>query len=617
MSTPRRPARVPRASRRRLLPAAAAALLCALCLFVAPPPTRAQTSTGSPNVVVSQFYSRGGETGAAHPNDFIELFNRGSNTVDLSQYTLQVTSVEGNVTSTIRVSFVSLGGGVPLRPGEYRTVTFMPLPPGPIPLPSALGPVGKIAIIKSREAIPQVDCPLGLAPDIEDYVGYGAATCFEGTGPAPTPTLALATYRNNNGCGDTDNNGADFTLAAAPSPRDSSTGGTPRAPCPLPPGTSTFRFTTSFIVTSENVPSVQVTVTRTGGDNSAPATVDYATTDGTATERKDYTTAAGTLRFAAGETSKSFDILINNDVFPNEGGGSEFFDLALSNPTGMTALADPSAMRITINDDDTTTVTANPIDDPTFFVRTHYADFLNRVPDQAGLDFWVGNITSCGADLQCREARRVNVSAAFFFAIEFQETGYYAYRLYKASFRNSPDNGPRPRGFPTYREFIRDTTDTSRDIIVGVGNWEEQLSINKQALADAFVTRAEFLARFPTTLTPAQYVDALNLNANNPLSQTERDALVNGLTAGTETRATALRRVADDADFRQAELNRAFVLMQYFGYLRRSPNAAPDTNFDGYDFWLSKLDQFDGNFVEAEMVRAFIESIEYRQRFGQ
>ncbi len=617
MSTPRRPARVPRASRRRLLPVAAAALLFALCLFVAPP-TRAQTSNGSPNIVISQIYTRGGETGAAHPVDFIELFNRGSNTVDLGKYTLQITTTDGNTTSIFRIAFVSSLGGIAFQPGEYRTVTIGggPPPPPPIPAPN-LGPVGKIAIVRSREALPQFDCPLGLAPDIEDYVGYGAATCFEGTGPAPTPTLALATYRNNNGCGDTNNNGADFTLAAAPSPRDSSTGGTPRAPCALPPGTSTFQFTTSFIVTSENVPSVQVTVTRTGGDNSAPASVDYATTDGTATERKDYTTAVGTLRFAAGETSKSFDILINDDVFPNEDGGSEFFDLALSNPTGMTALADPSTMRITINDNDTTTVTTNPIDDPTFFVRTHYADFLGREPDQAGLDFWVGNITSCGADLQCREVRRVNVSAAFFFAIEFQETGYYAYRLYKASFRNLPDNGPRPRGFPTYREFIRDTTDTSRGIIVGVGDWEQQLSINKQALADAFVARAEFLARFPTTLTPAQYVDALNLNANNPLSQSERDALVNGLTAGTETRATALRRVADDADFRQAELNRAFVLMQYFGYLRRSPNAAPDTNFEGYDFWLAKLNQFNGNFVDAEMVRAFIESIEYRQRFGQ
>ncbi|HYY96490.1 MAG TPA: hypothetical protein VE713_18440, partial [Pyrinomonadaceae bacterium] len=67
------------------------------------------------------------------------------------------------------------------------------------------------------------------------------------------------------------------------------------------------------------------------------------------------------------------------------------------------------------------------------------------------------------------------------------------------------------------------------------------------------------------------------------------------------------------------EGNRAFVLMEYFGYLRRNPNEAPEPtlDFQGYNFWLSKLNSFNGNFVQAEMVKAFITSIEYRQRFGQ
>ena len=56
--------------------------------------------------------------------------------------------------------------------------------------------------------------------------------------------------------------------------------------------------------------------------------------------------------------------------------------------------------------------------------------------------------------------------------------------------------------------------------------------------------------------------------------------------------------------------------MQFFGYLRRDPDDAPDFNFNGYDFWLSKLDQFGGDFVQAEMVKAFISSTEYRARFG-
>jgi hypothetical protein len=75
--------------------------------------------------------------------------------------------------------------------------------------------------------------------------------------------------------------------------------------------------------------------------------------------------------------------------------------------------------------------------------------------------------------------------------------------------------------------------------------------------------------------------------------------------------------VADNAALRQAELSRAFVLMQYYGYLRRDPDNQPDTDFGGWKFWLDKLNQFQGNFVQAEMVKAFISSDEYQKRFGQ
>jgi Domain of unknown function (DUF4214) len=116
-------------------------------------------------------------------------------------------------------------------------------------------------------------------------------------------------------------------------------------------------------------------------------------------------------------------------------------------------------------------------------------------------------------------------------------------------------------------------------------------------------------------MTAAQYVDSLNALAGEALSQSERNALVNGLISGQETRATVLRKIADDTDFRNAEFNRAFVLMQYFGYLQRNPDDAPDFDFRGYDFWLNKLNQFGGNFRAAEMVKAFISSIEYQERF--
>ena len=103
----------------------------------------------------------------------------------------------------------------------------------------------------------------------------------------------------------------------------------------------------------------------------------------------------------------------------------------------------------------------------------------------------------------------------------------------------------------------------------------------------------------------------------------ERTEVINlfggaGNTSNLTARAQAVRRVADDPDLYNAEFNRAFVLAEYFGYLRRNPNDAPETTLDytGYDFWLTKLNQFNGNYINAEMVKAFLSSIEYRQRFG-
>ena len=122
-------------------------------------------------------------------------------------------------------------------------------------------------------------------------------------------------------------------------------------------------------------------------------------------------------------------------------------------------------------------------------------------------------------------------------------------------------------------------------------------------------------------MTPAEFVDKLFTNAGVTASATDRTAAINEFGSATTTvdaaaRSRALRRVAQNSTLTQQEFNRAFVLMQYFGYLRRNPNDAPDTNFDGYNFWLTKLTQFNGNFANAEMVKAFITSGEYRQRFG-
>jgi hypothetical protein len=252
------------------------------------------------------------------------------------------------------------------------------------------------------------------------------------------------------------------------------------------------------------------------------------------------------------------------------------------------------------------------INDSQFFVKQQYLDFLNRDPDGPGLLFWINNIDLCGVDAQCREVRRIDTSAAFFLSIEFQRTGFLVYRLYKASFPERPE---RPRALPRFQEFIQDTQTIGSGVVVLNVGWEQKLEANTVAFLNNFVARAEFQTNFPAQLTAAQYVDKLNTMTGGALSQAERDALVNGLSAGQETRATVLRKVAEDADFSTAEFNRAFVLMQYFGYLRRNPNDAPDLNFLGYDFWLGKLNQFGGDFRRAEMVKAFTNSTEYRDRF--
>ena len=251
-----------------------------------------------------------------------------------------------------------------------------------------------------------------------------------------------------------------------------------------------------------------------------------------------------------------------------------------------------------------------PIDDAQFFVAQHYRDFLNREPDTAGLQFWTNEIASCGADEQCIEAKRVNVSAAFFLSIEFQETGYFVYRTYQAAFAT----GERLRR----SDFLPDTQGIVGGVLVGQSGWELRLSVNKSRFVNQFVTRAQFLARYPQTLTPEQFVDALNENTGGLLSAAERAALISELAAAGNSaagRASVLRQVAEDADFVAREFNRAFVLMQYFGYLRRNPDDLPDANFDGFNFWLEKLNQFNGNFIEAQMVQAFLDSIEYRRRF--
>src|SRR5215831_8208909 len=381
---------------------------------------------------------------------------------------------------------------------------------------------------------------------------------------------------------------------------------------------STFQFSSASYNVGEGGGSVVINVTRSG-DTSSPATVDYATSDGTASERSDYTTALGTLRFGAGDTSKSCLVLLIDDLSVES---SETVNLTLSNPTGGAVLGSPASAVLTISDNDTVPTTLNPIDQTPFFVRQHYLDFLNRETDASGFAFWQNNIEQCGVDAQCRDVQRINTSASFFLSIEFQNTGYLVERIYKASYGDAGGNstlgGAHQLAVPIirFKELLGDTQEIGQGVVVLQPGWETVLENNKQAFAAEFVQRPRFITNFPLSMTPAQFVDKLNLNGGNPLSQSERDQLVNGLGAGTKTRAQVLRAVAEDQDLYNTEFNRAFVLMEYLGYLRRNPNDSPDGDYTGYEFWLTKLNQFGGNYINAEMVKAFLSSTEYRGRFA-
>ena len=263
----------------------------------------------------------------------------------------------------------------------------------------------------------------------------------------------------------------------------------------------------------------------------------------------------------------------------------------------------------------------SPINDPDFFVRQHYLDFLNREPDPIGLAFWSGQIAACGNDSQCTQAKRVDVSAAFFLSIEFQQTGYLVYRTYKAAYGDMP-GAPVPLRL---NEFLPDSQKIGQGVIVNQTGWEQVLENNKQAFMLEFVQRNRFMNAFAGVASPTAFVDKLYTNAGvSPSSAPNHAAAINAFGSGTTpddvtARAHALRLVAEDPLLAQQEFNKAFVLMQYFGYLRRNPNDPPELTLDyqGYNFWLNKLNSFGGNYVNAEMVKAFLVSSEYRQRFGQ
>lgn len=388
-----------------------------------------------------------------------------------------------------------------------------------------------------------------------------------------------------------------------------------------------LEFTAANFNQPESNQSVIVAVKRTGNPSTA-VTVDFQTNDnlslvgcsvvsGLASQRCDYLLTSGTLRFAAGEVQKTFRVLTYDDLYEE---GNEIINLSLSNPTGGAQLGVQTAATITIQDNDSGAPGTNPIDGAQFFVRQHYADFLQRLPDQAGETYWTGIITSCGTNQSCIDSNRITVSDAFFFEPEYQQTAAYVVRLYRIAFGNdqpfrNPDSSDltEAKKIPNYSVFVKD-----RARVVGGSN----LAQSQLDLANAFVLRPEFLTKYPGSLTGPQFVDAALATINNDLGvnmSSQRDGLIALFNSGG--RGLVMYRLADDnasgnpIDNRaliDAEYNRTFVFTEYAGYLRRN------ADIGGFKFWLGQVNAFPVRNVNVQhsMVCSFITSTEYQQRFS-
>ena len=362
---------------------------------------------------------------------------------------------------------------------------------------------------------------------------------------------------------------------------------------------NSVQLSASSFSVPENAGLREITVTRTG-DVASPAFVTYATSDaaglvactvvnGKASERCDYETVVGTLRFAASETSKSFTIPIVDDAHVE---GNETFTVALFGPVGAT-LDSISSATVTITDNDATPSAQNPIDGVQFFVTQQYIDFLGRLPDPIGLANWMATLNGCPnggfGENDNPDCDRVHVSAGFFLSDEFRGRGYWAYRFYEVGFDRRP----------LYAEFVPDMAQ------VGGPQSPESELLSKTTYTAAFAQRPEFISRY-NGFSNSAYVNALEQNAEITLSN--KAALVAALDGNQKTRADVLREIVESKDVEDRFFIRAFVAMQYFGYLRRDPDTI------GYNNWVTTLTADPSNF--RHMIFGFLFSTEYRGRFG-
>lgn len=247
---------------------------------------------------------------------------------------------------------------------------------------------------------------------------------------------------------------------------------------------------------------------------------------------------------------------------------------------------------------------ANPLQNNGFFVRRQYLDFLFREPDASGFNAWLGVLNRCDASFS-PDCDRVTVSSAFFRSTEFQLKGYFVYRFYKLTLSR----------LPAYAEIIP-------DMISVTGATSGEVFQKRAAFANNWVQRPAFVNEYGA-LNNTDFVNALmnrynlqTINTPDPNSPDSgakvvfsRGDLAGRLNAGSLTRAQVVRAIVESDELFNAEFNPAFVAMQYFGYLKRDPDAG------GYNAWLNYLNMHPGDF--RTMVNGFVNSSEYRTRFGQ
>jgi predicted extracellular nuclease len=298
--------------------------------------------------------------------------------------------------------------------------------------------------------------------------------------------------------------------------------------------------------------------------------------------RKTITDAAGNYRFDNVETNGFYTVTPVRANYAFNPASRSFSQAGTRTEAAFTASA--------IGDNQ------NPIDTTEFFVRQEYLDLLGREPDELGFNYWSDQINQCASDQGCMSQRRRDVAAAFFIAQEFQLTGSFIHGLYKGSLGRSP-------------AFTEYTTD--RQQVVGGAN----LEVEKQSFAESFVQRAEFTRKYENAASADTFVDALIQNVQQTSAvdlSGQRAALIDKYNAGAslkQSRSLVVRELTESSTFRNVEYNAAFVLSEYFAYLRRDPEPG------GYAFWLNVLDHGDpGNY--RGMVCGFINSAEYQRRFS-